>query len=416
MLGVTTALAQEGDGGKRTPIDSYPLPQQEGAMRYTLADRWDHTDLTFALHNCPATLDCNTAHEAVRRAFNAWASLSALTFTEVTQGADIDVRWSPDEEGFGVPGGTLAFAFFPSYGGDVYFDDAERWTAFDGGAVDLYVVAAHEIGHALGMDHTDDSSAVMYAYSGGASDLGGDDIAGIQRLYGATEGDGTDAVADSDLPDEVPAGAIETVESRLDGSRFYEVWLLDVSAGETVTLTMEAMSGNLDAYLGLLTPDRETVLAEDDDGHRGTDSRIVYTFPTTDTYAVIATRYNTIDGNTTGEYRLTAERHGVNAAPTATPTATPRPQTVDLTIANTSGVTLCYIYISPTSDTTWGSDLLGTDGMLESGFFLTWAVQPGVYDVRVDDCTGNHLDQYYIEVTGDMQINVLVDRFTFERP
>ena len=51
--------------------------------------------------------------------------------------------------------------------------------------MDLLTVAAHEIGHTLGLDHSDDPNALMYpSYEGPHRSLGADDIAGIQDLYG----------------------------------------------------------------------------------------------------------------------------------------------------------------------------------------------------------------------------------------
>ena len=48
------------------------------------------------------------------------------------------------------PGGTLAHAFFPLFGGDIHFDEEEDWTVRTSRGVSLAQSAAHEIGHSLG--------------------------------------------------------------------------------------------------------------------------------------------------------------------------------------------------------------------------------------------------------------------------
>ena len=71
-----------------------------------------------------------------------------------------------------------------------HFDDDETWGTVEQSPdrIRLLEVALHEIGHGLGLGHTDDENAIMYpSYNPSApkTQLGADDIAGIQELYGA---------------------------------------------------------------------------------------------------------------------------------------------------------------------------------------------------------------------------------------
>ena len=74
--------------------------------------------------------------------------------------------------------------------GDIHFDDDENWTMaerpiFSGQPIDLVTVAAHEIGHALGLGHSNVSCALMNPlYNGSHRFLAQDDINGIRAIYG----------------------------------------------------------------------------------------------------------------------------------------------------------------------------------------------------------------------------------------
>ena len=76
------------------------------------------------------------------------------------------------------PGGSVL--------GDVHFDDANLWSdGGTGGTIDFFTVAVHELGHALGLGHSDVVGSIMEAiYAGPRRTLHEDDIAGIQALYG----------------------------------------------------------------------------------------------------------------------------------------------------------------------------------------------------------------------------------------
>ncbi len=55
-------------------------------------------------------------------------------------------------------------------------------------SVDLYSVTLHELGHALGLGHSDVPGAVMYPYYRRLTALTTEDIGAIQDLYASSRG------------------------------------------------------------------------------------------------------------------------------------------------------------------------------------------------------------------------------------
>lgn len=133
----------------------------------------------------------------VANAFNAWSAIADITFNLV---ADPGVGWqSPGAMASDIriggavvdgPSNTLAYAFFPpsnggAAAGDVIFDSQENWTIGNAG-IDVFTVVAHEIGHAIGLGHTNVPGSLMnpfYAYTPTGPQA--DDIAGAQFIYGS---------------------------------------------------------------------------------------------------------------------------------------------------------------------------------------------------------------------------------------
>lgn len=200
---------------------SYVIYQQNGGPANWAAYNHNITysfDLAggYTADDSATTQDLNTTFNGIAEAdwkqeivdaFGVWATASGgvLNFSEVVDsgddfgaaGATGMIRIS--SHAFDGAGSILGHAYYPPRNdlqftdysggytgfGDLHFDTAENWTIGNTGT-DIFTVALHEIGHSLGLAHSDDTGAVMYptySYNAGRS-LGADDIAGILANLG----------------------------------------------------------------------------------------------------------------------------------------------------------------------------------------------------------------------------------------
>ncbi len=146
------------------------------------------------------------------RAFQAWAVHTNMNIGVVADGGqptaapgavqgdsrfgDVRIAAAPiagdNEVAFAAPfawaGSTVA--------GDVLFDSGRPFRVGNvAGGYDVFTVAAHEAGHAFGLDHSADAGSVLnetYSYRTG---LSAGDVARVRALYGARTPDAYDAAA-----------------------------------------------------------------------------------------------------------------------------------------------------------------------------------------------------------------------------
>lgn len=163
---------------------------------------WDRANLTYAFGNSTSqAVGDAAARGAIRSAFQTWQDASGpLSFEEVdaTGDPDILVEWrqaaDPDHS---MVGGVLAHAQFPpetpfNSSPDrplpLHFDEEEHtWVI---GAVangfDIETIALHEIGHCLGILHTNVDGAVMFPRVNTNTTLRApqpDDLTAVRALY-----------------------------------------------------------------------------------------------------------------------------------------------------------------------------------------------------------------------------------------
>lgn len=162
--------------------------------------KYENHLLTYAFTGGTPDLPLHQERDIVRGAFEAWTQVSPLRFVEVRpeEGPVLRVSWEIGDHGdgsqnaFDGPGFTLAHAFYPPpcggpFSGSLHFDEGEPWT-LDTTGIHLEAVAIHEIGHLLGLGHSDDQAAIMFPnYRANVLELGQDDIDGIRALYGTRE-------------------------------------------------------------------------------------------------------------------------------------------------------------------------------------------------------------------------------------
>uniref|UniRef100_A0A3B4DCL4 interstitial collagenase n=1 Tax=Pygocentrus nattereri TaxID=42514 RepID=A0A3B4DCL4_PYGNA len=171
------------------------VPDVAGYNDATGSYKWTKKQLTYRIENYTSDMTQEEVDSSIGRALKVWADITPLRFSRIYSGvADIMISFPVRDHGDGSPfegeGGFLAHAFVPSpaIGGDAHFDDDETFTFSSSKGYNLFLVAAHEFGHSLGLDHSRDPGALMYPmYSFRDVEnflLPQDDVSGIQALYG----------------------------------------------------------------------------------------------------------------------------------------------------------------------------------------------------------------------------------------
>jgi len=94
------------------------------------------------------------------------------------------------------------------------------------------------------------------------------------------------------------------------------------TAGDTVTITMSRVGGDLNSYLYLLDSAGQLLYEDNDSGGDNGNARIVYKLPADGEYLIVATRLGQAHGTTAGSYLLELSADAAPPQETATPEPT----------------------------------------------------------------------------------------------
>ncbi|XP_047321505.1 50 kDa hatching enzyme-like [Impatiens glandulifera] len=125
-------------------------------------------------------------------ALATWDMVSPLTFVDRSNdfsNADLKFRFFQREHGdghpFDGPGKVLAHAFYPP-NGEIHFDADENLVVGEvPDGIDISSLALHELGHAIGLVHSNVESSIMWPYMspGIVKGLHPDDVLAMRALY-----------------------------------------------------------------------------------------------------------------------------------------------------------------------------------------------------------------------------------------
>ena len=169
--------------------------------------KWNGQELTYSIINY--TPDFDKLRTALNLAMTSWDIEIPIKLKYVKDNSDITLEFSTTDKYFTDSPGVLAYAYFPDSGslsGKIVFNDNYLWS-IDGKPItaleyikrtgkmvtnmanmfatyNILHTLIHEIGHSLGLVHSNYKEDIMYPFYNGVIELSNNDILRITNKYG----------------------------------------------------------------------------------------------------------------------------------------------------------------------------------------------------------------------------------------
>ncbi len=273
---IAAALPGEGVPGSVNPYrGAFTLRGDGGVAWVPIGCSWDYQSAPMGESylvnaNCSDS-GCGsltTVHDAINRGGDVWVNAGAgFYFNELSTTGSVLVAFNNQNVMYfqqvgGINPPTIAATFYWCSGSnmtewDMAYNDFhyQFWDGVTGSCggtrMDIQAIAAHELGHTLGLAHSPIQAATMFASTGACNTLPrtlhSDDIAGVNGLYGA-------AAVSLPFFEDFPDTSIDPVKwIGIDGAAANDVGLNEPSPPDSLDLDGATDGGNtlVSAFLNL---------------------------------------------------------------------------------------------------------------------------------------------------------------------